>query len=134
MLVDQGLQTDLGIPQGAQTLAFVKKVMKGLLYVDIQVAGTTLTCQVKTGDGDNLTGVSNVMIRLAATDVSIPPTPPSLPSIGMIAGTLVAGAGSTTLWAKTNSSGALSFTVTGGPVLVELTPNQGVSTSVGLGA
>lgn len=135
MLIDHSLQTELNTPQGAQTLAFVTKVLKGLLYVDIQVASTTLTCQLKTGDGVNLAEVRNIMVRLAATDASIPPAPPAIPSISMITGTLIAGAGTNILWAKTTSGGAMSFTVTGGlVVLVELTPNQGVAMSVGLGA
>lgn len=133
MLLDPTFQSELNTSQGAQTLAFVKKVMKGISYVDIQVAATTLTCQLKTGDGVNLAEIRNVMVRLAATDTSIPPVPPALPTISMVVGTFVAGTGSM-LWVKTTSSGALSFTVTGGPVLVELTPSQGISMSIGLGA
>lgn len=135
MLIDSDLQTELGTSQGAQTLAFVKKVMRGLLYVDIQVVSTTLTCQVKTGDGVNLLGVRNVMVRLAATNASIPPALPDVPIVGIGTGILIAGAGTNILWIKTTIGGAFSFTVTGtGPVLVELTPNQGIPISVGLGA
>lgn len=134
MLVDSGFQTELGTSQGAQTLAFVKKVMKGLLFMDIQADGTTLTCQLKTGDGSNLAEVRNVMVRLAATDASIPPAPPAIPVISMIVGTLIAGSGTNILWVRTTSTGALTFVVVGNPVLVELTPNQGVATSVGIGA
>ena len=135
MLLDLDFQAVLDTPQGAQTLAFVKKVMKGLLYVDVQVSGTTLTCQVKTGDGIALAGTRNVMVRLAATDASIPPAPPVVPSVVANSGTLVAGAGTNILWVRTTAGGAFAITVTGvGPVLVELTPNQGVSMSVGLGA
>lgn len=135
MLLDTDFQTLLDTAQGAQTLAFVKKVMKGLLYVDIQVASTTLTCQVKTGDGVNLSGIRNIMVRLAATDASIPPAPPAIPSVVANTGTLIAGSGTNILWVKTTSGGAFSITVTGvGPVLVELTPSQGVPMSVGLGA
>lgn len=134
MLLDPTFATELGSPQAAQTLAFVKKVMAGLLFMDIQVAGSTLTCQVKTGDGQNKTGVQNVMIRVAATDNAIPPALPIRASISVSVGTSKAGAGTNIFWVQTNSAGALTFTVSGvGTLLIELTPNQGVAMSVGIG-
>lgn len=128
MLLDPDFVSDLGSPQAAQTLAFVKRVVRALRYVDIQVSGTTLTCQVKTGDGDNLLATTDVMIKLGATGVVVPPNPPTPPSISVSVGTFKAGTGSNILWVQSTSTGAITFTVTGsGSILVEMTPNQGVS-------
>lgn len=134
MLVDTNLSTELGIPQGAQTLAFVKKVLAGLTYVDIQAAGSALTCQVKSGDGQNKTGVINVMVRLAFTSVAIPPAAPIPPTILATLGTLKSGSGTNILWIQTTNTGAFSLSISGasGSLLVEMTPQQGVAMSVGL--
>lgn len=134
MLVDSSYATQLSnIPQAVPTLDFIKRVMKALRYVDIQVSGTTLTCQVKTGDGENLAAITNVMIRLAATGVAVPPNPPVPPSISVSVGTFKAGTGSNILWIQSTNTGAFAFTVTGsGSILVELTPNQGVAMSASI--
>lgn len=134
MLLSPSFVSSLGTAPAAQTLDFVKKLMAGLLYVDIQAAGSTFTCQVKTGDGENKSGVMNVMIRIAATDSSIPPALPITPAISISVGTGKAGGGTNMFWAQTDASGALTFSVSGVTTfLVELTPNQGIPTSVGIG-
>ncbi len=133
MLLDSTFASELGTPQAAQTLAFVKKVLAGLLFVDIQVAGSTFTCQVKTGDGQNKTGVQNIMIRVAATDNSVPPALPIRAAISVGVGTSKAGSGTNIFWVQTNSAGALTVTVSGVTTyLIEMTPNQGVAMSVGV--
>lgn len=122
MLVDPTFQTELGTPPTAQTFAFVKKVVKGLFYVDIQAAGSTLTCQVKTGDGLNHSAVVDVAVRTIGSGV-----------IGVGTGTALAGVGTNAVWLQTTSAGAFSVVITGsGSVLVECFPKQGVVMSAGL--
>ncbi len=134
MLLDSNFVTELNTPQAAQTLAFVKKVLAGLLYVDIQVSGSTLTCQIKSGDGVNHNATTNVMLRVAMSDVSVPPAPPAVPAVSASVGTLKCGAGTNIFWIQTTSSGAFTVNVTGtGSLLIEATPNQGVAMSVGIG-
>jgi hypothetical protein len=134
MLVDPSFATELGIPQGAQTLAFVKKVLMGLAYVDIQAVGAALTCQVKSGDGQNKTAVTDIMVRVAFTGVAIPPAAPVPPTISVSVGTLKSGTGTNILWIQSTNTGAFSLSISGatGNLLVEMTPKQGVAMSVGL--
>lgn len=133
MLLDPTFVSTLNNTPGFQTLNFVKNVMKGLSYIDIQVSSTTLTCQVKSGDGQNLTATTNVVVQFGADDISIPPAPSTLPTISASTGIVKSGAGTNCYWVQTNSSGAFTLSIFGsGNVLVQMTPNQGVSMSVGL--
>jgi hypothetical protein len=125
MLVDPSFQIELSTPPTAQTFTFVKKVVKGLFYADIQVSGSTITCQVKTGDGQNANSVIDVSIRTVASGI-LPPV------IAVTSGVLKA-TGFGACWVQTTSSGSFSATVTGiGPILVEVFPKQGVAMSAGL--
>lgn len=134
MLVDPSFQIELSTPPTAQTFTFVKKVVKGLSYVDMQASGSVLTCQVKTGDGQAKTGVTDVAIMLAFTGVAIPPAAPIPPTVAVIVGTLKAGAGTNILWVQTTNAGAFSLSLSGvsGGLLVQAVPQQGVAMSAGL--
>lgn len=129
MLVDPAFQVELGSPPTAQTFNFVKKVVKGLFYVDIHVSGSTLTCQVKTGDGENYNQIVNVSVRTISTFV-----PPLLgAAITVTVGTPMAGGGTSAVWLQTTSTGAFALSIVGsGQVLVEALPMQGVFMSAGL--
>ncbi len=117
MLVDPTFQTELGTPPTLQTFVFVKKVMKGLFYVDANVVGNSVVCQVKTGDGINVSEVTNVSVR-AISDVAA--------SISVTQGTEAGGSGDA-CWVKTTGSGAFTIAIAGsGAVLVEMIPRQGV--------
>lgn len=133
MLVDPSFQIELSTPPTAQTFTFVKKVVKGLSYVDMQAAGSVLTCQVRTGDGIAKTGTTDVALMLAFTGVAIPPAAPIPPAVSVLVGTLKSGAGTNILWIQTTNAGTFSLSVAGaGDVLVQAIPQQGVAMSAGL--
>jgi hypothetical protein len=118
MLVDPSFQTELNTVPSQQTFTFVKKVVKGLFYVDIAGGGGSLTCQVKTGDGINYGHVVNVSVRLLSDTVA---------SATVTGGTILAGAGTQEMWVQTDVAGAFTLQLVGaGTVLVEITPKQGV--------
>lgn len=118
MLVDPAFQTELNTVPSQQTFTFVKKVVKGLYYVDITGGGAILTGQVKTGDGVAYNAQVNVSVRLLG-DTAISAT--------ASVGTILAGAGTKELWVLTNSSGAFALSLVGtGAILVEMIPKQGV--------
>jgi hypothetical protein len=125
MLVDPGFQVELSTPPTAQTFAFVKKMVKGLFYVDIQAAGSALACQVKTGDGQNYNSVVDVSIRTISSGI--------IPAVISVTSGVLKATGAGACWLQTTSSGAFSVTISGsGPVLVEAFPKQGVGMSTGL--
>lgn len=102
----------------AATYDFVKKVFKGLFFVDIIVAGAVLTCQVKTGDGADHVAKTNVSIRVIASVAG---------TITVNAGTALAGDGTDACWVQTPITGAFQVTIGGtGNILVEIIPRQGV--------
>lgn len=135
MLIDPTYAAELAASSATtSTLNFIKRVMAGLYYVDAQVSGSTVTCQVKTGDGQNYSAMANVTMKLAGTGIPVPPALSAPPSVSMMTGSVHAGGGTNILWIQTTNTGSFSFTVGGsGSVLVDLTPNQGVSMSVGVG-
>jgi hypothetical protein len=125
MLVDPGFQLELSTPPTAQTFTFVKKVVKGLFYVDIIAAGSALACQVKTGDGQNYNGVVDVSIRTISTGI--------VPAVIAVTSGVLKATGAGACWLQTTSSGSFSISISGsGPVLVEAFPKQGVAMSTGL--
>lgn len=109
-------------PYTDKTLAFVKKVMSGLLYVELSVGGSNVSGQVKTGDGEDYEEAVVVSIR-------------AIPSVGSTltpsVGTAIAGAATPALVLTTNGSG--QFTVaTVGALAVDVAPHKGVTTIVEL--
>lgn len=126
MLVDPAFQIELSTPQTAQTFTFVKKIVKGLFYVDILTSGSVLTCQVKTGDGQNYNNVVDVSIRTISTGV--------VPAVVTVNTGALKASGAGACWLQTTSSGSFSVTISGatGSVLVEAFPKQGVIMSTGL--
>lgn len=105
-------------PFNANTYDFVKKVVKGLFFVDIIVVGPVLTCQVKTGDGADHAAKTNVSIRTIASIAG---------TITVNTGTALAGNGTSACWVQTPVSGAFEVTIGGsGNILIEITPRQGV--------
>jgi len=118
MLVDPGFQTELNTVPSQQTFTFVKKVVKGLFYVDISGGGAILNGQVRTGDGVAYNQQVNVSVRILG-DTAITATAST--------GTILAGAGTKQLWILTDTNGAFVLNLTGtGAILVEMIPKQGV--------
>lgn len=132
MLLDADFVTSLAGPFGAQTLAFVKKVVKGIHYVDVGISGGTITCQVMTGDGVARTAIVDISIRTITTE-AVAPAPQVVGLITTVTGTPMIGDGSQALWIRTLSDGTFSVSISGpGEVLVEILLSLGVPTLVGL--
>ncbi len=124
MLIHPDYQTELSTVPTQQTFAVVKKIVKGLFYVDLSGGGTVVSGQVKSGDGINHAQVVNVTVR---TISDVPAT------MTVATGTALAGSGTNTLWLQTNSSGAFQINLSGtGQVLIESIPKQGVVMSTSL--
>lgn len=128
MLIDPELEDDLNNQYGIQTLNFVKRVFKGIFYVEATVAGgSTITCRVKRGDGSNHEAVTDVIVRTIAAE-PIPPAPATEGLITVDTGDAQSGAGTTACWLKTTASGEFSVSISGSlGIVVEMTPNQGVT-------
>ncbi len=113
--------TSLPNNHGTQTLAFVKNVLKGLLYASLGVSTRTVTGQVKYGDGTNYSGVISVNIQCDQV-------------ITVNTGTLVTTA-ATSVQINTNSSGVFQVTIAGTQgATVVVTVSSGVSTLVVVGS
>ena len=126
MLISSDLVTDLAgdTPFTDKTLAFVKSVMDGLLYVEATPAGDIISGQVKKGGGDSVVAVTNVAVRTIAAVGG---------TIAVGTGTAMAGAGTVQCWLQTTGAGAFQVTITHtGACLVEITPHQGVTMVVTL--
>ncbi len=122
MLIDPDFLQELedGGDYTEKTLAFVKKLMKGIRYVDINVAGSSVSGRVKTGDGENLEEVVTVAI------VAIP-----FEFIGLTLTTgtqLSTGGNDGALVISTNASGQFAFSIAGSEISVSITPDKGVTT------
>ena len=119
MLIDSEFQAELNTVQGQQTFAFMKKAFKGLFYVDLSITGTTVSGQVRTGDGVAYAHAIDVLIKLYGAAVN-----------GLLTtlGTALAGDGTVSVWVQTNTSGIFEMIAGGtGTGLVEATLNQGVT-------
>lgn len=114
---------------GAQTLDFLKNVLKGLLYADLQVSGRTITGQIKKGDGTNHAAQVDLSVRTIAVS-AVAPAPQVEGTISVATGTSSA-AGSLCAHVKTTAAGAFSVTIGGaGAVGVEVVVNKGVGAVV----
>lgn len=118
MLIDPSFVTELDTTPTIQTFNFVKKVVKGLRYVNATAVGRVITGQVRTGDGINLTEISNISVRSLG---------PSTTTVLVLSGTGMGSSGTGNVWLKTTAAGTFQIQVNGtGPILVEMQPKQGV--------
>ncbi len=122
-LVDPGFEAELtGTGSyGVQTLAFVKKALKGILYLQFSAASMVLSGQVKNGDGTNHAAETLVLVRVIG-----------LGTIAVTSGDAQAGDGTAEVVVKTLSTGAFSVTVTPGlgDLAAVATPSGGISTVI----
>jgi hypothetical protein len=123
MLVHPTFQAELNTVTNQQTFTFVKKTVKGLYFVDIySVVGTTLACQVKTGDGANATSFVDVSVRTSSNNPF---------TVTVLDGEPLAGNGTAACAVRSSITGAFTVSVVGtGTVFVEMTPKEGVMMSV----
>jgi len=102
---------DLG-EYGVNTIRFVKKLAKGLMYVDLTGFEDVVEGILRTGDGENFAGESNLLVRGYAV---VPPT------IAISAGSVVTGGGTSVVWFNTDETGFFELTITGsGSTLLEI--------------
>ena len=122
-LVDPDFEAELTGPEGAKTLAFVKKTLRHLRYVEVTPTGADLAGQVLRGDGEAVAEESDVILR----------TVPAAATMAVTTGTAVQGDGTGIVYLTTNASGQFEVTVTGtGDVVVEVVVNRGVAILVPL--
>lgn len=136
-LIHPDFADELDFPEAERTAGFVGKALKGLHYAEFVVVGTSITGQVKNGDGENVAVVTDVIVRtVASIPVAIPPDPPPPATDGLVSvtqGTAVQGAGTTTCWLRTLATGVFAVSVSGTPpILVEVVIDRGVSLLVPL--
>lgn len=102
---------------GERTLAFVKKVAKGIRNINVTVLGGVVFGSVETGDGEVLEETTLVTARAIG----------AAPTITVGTGTAVAGSGTANLAFTTDSDGTFSITVAGTPCALELSVDGGIS-------
>jgi hypothetical protein len=108
-------------PYTTQTIAFVKSVLQGLHFVHATPAGGVVTCQLKKGDGTNLTATTDVSLKSHSATIVVN------------SGTAMRGAGTSFCWVRSTSSGTFQVTVNGtGNILLEIIPHRGVAIMVPL--
>lgn len=123
MLVDPDFQNVLAenTPYTDQTLEFVKKVVKPLLYIDMTTELGVVTGQVYTGDGLPYENEVDIVMQVlgAAAVVSVDN------------GAAIYGNGTNHLWMATTGSGAFQVTVTAsGATVLTATVNHGVTNMI----
>lgn len=106
-LVDPTYAAELAsTPFNAATYAFVKKVVKGLLFVHADSSSPpTITCEVRTGDGLVISYVTNVCIKTIASGGE--------GLITVTSGTVIRGNGTQECWLQTNADGTFVVTISG---------------------
>lgn len=142
MLLDQdfinGLSS-LSDLSRTQTLDFVKKTVRGILYANVTVSGRTVTGQLKKGDGVPHEVQGDLVVRSVAMEVApLAFTPPDIViPVAQVEGALTVTTGTSSAGGRlashirTTSSGGFAFTVGGtGPVAVEVLVNGGVASIV----
>lgn len=120
MLIAADVITELSTANDqSRSLNFVKKVMKGLLYIEASGSGP-VAGQVRTGDG---------VAKAAALDVTVRAHGAAV--VAVTVGSAKFGGGTAQCWLRTTSGGVFAVSVTGtGDVLLELTVSGGVPTFV----
>jgi hypothetical protein len=124
-LVDSTYESELTAQgqYGAQTLVFVKRLLKKILYVDVSLGGFVVSGQVKNGDGTNHAALTSVSVRLTG-----------LSTMAGTTGTVLAGEGTGEIIIQTLSNGTFSITLTLGlgatEIGVVVTPAGGLPTIV----
>lgn len=121
MLIDPDFLEELedSIQYTERTLLFIKKIMRVFTYVEAETTGTTLSGQVKKGDGTDHEAAIDVIVRSVSDAGGL---------IAVTSGTAKAGDGTQACWLTTTSGGAFAVSITGvGEALLEVVPSGGVS-------
>lgn len=109
---------------GERTLAFVKKVAKGIKCINVNSLGGSVFGTIETGDGETLGAVTLMTVKA----VNLGST------IAVSTGTAVAGSGTANVALSTTSDGEFAVTVTGLPCAIEISVDGGISRIMALSA